>query len=538
MGSLSSKTLKWRPTVTEQELRLDLALDLANLGLWDFNPHATYLQWSGRAKQFFGLSADRPITYEMFLNSLHPEDRDRTHKAIQDSFNPEIGRYEIEFRTIGIEDGYTRIIFAKGVVHFDETSQPTRIIGISMDLTNQRLKEQELQTAREKADLANEAKTQFLANMSHEIRTPLTAIIGFTDLALDQSSSTEDRMGYLETIRRNGELLMKLINQLLDISKAEANKIEIEDVRFSLTDALKSIIPALRIKAQAKGLELSIKSEGKIPAQIETDPTRFKQILNNLIGNAIKFTEKGQIDITVRVKHPIVVGRRMTMQISIKDTGIGISEENQKKLFQRFSQADNSVTRKFGGTGLGLALSRQLAQALGGDVYIAHSSPGQGSEFIFEFQDSIYDFDMPFLTLNIDSLLKNSPPEQRQIKSLDGLRVLLAEDAPDNQVLVSLFLKTAGAHVDIAQNGVEALERAQKEEYDVVLMDIQMPELNGYKATEALRESGFTKPIIALTAHAMEEERERCLRSGFNDYLTKPVNRKRLIREIAEFANH
>jgi PAS domain S-box-containing protein len=522
----------------ELETRLDLVLDMARIGTWDFNPADKVLNWSALAKSFFGLSGDQDMTYARFVGAVHPDDRQETHQAIQSALHEEIGGYEIKFRTIGIEDLKVRNIAAKGIVFFDHQGNPIRVIGISSDITEVIRKENELKLAKETAEAANDAKTQFLANMSHEIRTPLGAMLGFADLASDLSRPEAERSEYLRTIRKNGDLLLKLINELLDISKVEANKMEIEDVEFSFNQILEEALPLLRLKAQEKGLQFLVRAESLLPIHVRTDPTRFKQILNNIVGNAIKFTEKGAIEICLRVARPLIVGKKIKIEIRVTDSGIGIPPEKQKKLFQRFTQADSSVTRKYGGTGLGLSLARQLARALNGDLKLEKSEPGKGSTFVFEFEDSIYTSDMPFTELKIQSQdQRTEPPKVQSSKALQGVRVLLVDDAHDNRVLVSLFLKSAGAEVEIAKNGIEAIEQASQNDYDVVLMDIQMPLLDGYSATGTLRERGYNRPIIALTAHAMADEKERCLKCGFDDHLTKPVNRSLLIEEVSEFAH-
>jgi PAS domain S-box-containing protein len=524
-------------SLQEDQLRLELVLEIAKMGMWDFDPRGSILYWSERAKSFFGMPPDEEVTYEKFINAVHPDDREITHRTMQTALNSTSGKYDLEFRTVGKTDGIVRSIRATGLVHFNSGGDPVRLIGVSWDVTKHRQEEAELRQARDKAEDADRIKTQFLANMSHEMRTPLSAILGFSDLAMDPDCAPERVKQYLFTIRRNGESLLKLINEVLDLSKVEANKVEVEEFRFPFRDALEEVLSVFRAAAQEKQIELSVSSLGSVPEFIETDPFRFKQILTNLVGNAIKFTDRGRVHLCVRVIPPLILGKHLKIEIAIRDTGIGISSHQSKKLFQRFSQADNSVSRKYGGTGLGLALSQQLARALGGDVTLRESSPGLGSTFVFIFEDSVYRQDMPFIHLNCEDRPTPLAAETHYEVNLEGTKVLLVEDAPDNQMLVSLMLKAAGAHVDVAENGLEGIEKAVVEDYDVVLMDIQMPVLDGYRATMKLREKGYKKPIIALTAHAMTEEKDKCLSAGFDDHLTKPINRKDLLSEVAMFSS-
>jgi PAS domain S-box-containing protein len=386
----------------------------------------------------------------------------------------------------------------------------------------------ELQRAKEAAEEANIAKTSFLANMSHEIRTPLGAVLGFAELIAEDELTGDLRHTYTETIRRNGELLSNIISDILDLSKVDAGKLEIETRDSSLSEILKDVTTVLNLKAVEKGLRLSVKFEGKVPTTLRTDPLRLRQILINVIGNAIKFTERGGV--TVIVKAPEDLSPLLAFEI--KDTGPGIEADQTSKLFQPFSQADNTTKRQHGGTGLGLILSKRLAQLLGGDVTLKETQVGVGSTFLIKIRPGKIELGQftegPVAETPTNDFARTADPR------LDGLKVLLVEDADDNQTLISHFLEQAGASVDIAENGQVGVERAISKTYDVLLMDLQMPVMDGYEATTSLREKGLTLPIIALTAHAMKEERERCLRSGFNDHLVKPVSRHNLLESIAK----
>ncbi len=383
--------------------------------------------------------------------------------------------------------------------------------------------ERDLIHAKEDAERANQLKSAFLANMSHEIRTPLGVMIGFADLISDASIQPEEREQFAETLRRNGEQLSVLINDILDLSKVEAGYLKIEIMEFSLRSLISDIAAALAVKATEKGLELKTNFNKTFSDTVTSDPTRVRQILWNLIGNAIKFTERGHIAINVTEGDG-------TFEIEVEDTGIGIREKDQQKLFRPFSQADESMTRKYGGTGLGLILSRRLSELLGGQLILKRSTPHRGSTFLFTLKNQFHD---------VKTVKKAPAPEApfplapvSNELALDGMKVLLTEDSSDNQRLIWTLLTREGAVVEIANNGAEGVEKALRGQYDVVLMDIQMPVLDGYAATQRLRDQGYQKPIIALTAHAMNDVRMRCMDVGCTDHLPKPINIKKLVATI------
>jgi PAS domain S-box-containing protein len=395
-------------------------------------------------------------------------------------------------------------------------------------------KQEELQEAMEMAKAASAAKTAFLANMSHEIRTPLGAVMGFSELLLMQNQSNSEKKNCVEAIKRNSEILLGVINDILDLSKVEAGKLEIEKSDVALENILTDIRLPLDLNAKEKGLKTSISSDGVLPVIINTDPIRLCQILGNIVGNAIKFTESGSICITI--KKLLTKDGKAKLGFIIKDTGLGISEEQTRQLFKAFSQADSSITRKFGGTGLGLALSKKLAKALGGDVEISQSTLGEGSTFTVTIDPG----DAAWVTTQVIKSKFNSEPEietEIETPNLRGLRVLLVDDAPENQLIYTYMLETAGIIVETASNGREGLEKAITGNFAVILMDLQMPDMDGYTATIELRKREYKKPIIALTAHAMTDERQRCLASGFNGHLSKPTKRKTLLQCINEHSD-
>lgn len=400
----------------------------------------------------------------------------------------------------------------------------------------------DLERAIQVAEAANRAKTNFLANMSHEIRTPMTAILGYTELLLDPSQEPSERIESAQVIDRNGKHLMTVINDILDISKIEAGRMTVECIECAPWQLVEEVGSLLNQRAEEKGLELRIEHRGPVPRRIQSDPTRFRQILLNLVGNAIKFTEEGSVRLIVELVdfgEGESSGPDVRLRCHVVDTGIGLTKEEVGKLFLPFTQADETMSRRYGGTGLGLAISKNLAVLLGGDVTVL-SEKGKGSTFVVEIatgQLTGSDLVASPRTVGLTSPEVGSDAPIARLTQ----RVLLCEDGPDNQRLISFVLKKAGASVVVAENGKIGHERAmeawsQGEPFDVILMDMQMPELDGYGATSLLRQNGYPHPIVALTAHAMEGDRERCLQCGCDDYTTKPIDRPKLVGMIAHWS--
>ncbi len=398
-----------------------------------------------------------------------------------------------------------------------------------------------LEEFNEATEAATRAKSEFLANMSHEIRTPMTAILGFTEVLLGEAAldrAPPERIEAIETIQRNGNYLLQLINDILDLSKIEAGKLDIERTTCSPTQVLADVISLMRVRAAAKGILLDLEYAGGIPEAIQCDPLRLRQILVNLVGNAIKFTETGSVRMVPRLMRP--AGEPALLQVEVIDTGIGLTAEQASRLFQPFSQADSSTTRRFGGTGLGLTISKRLAEMLGGNITF-HSEPGKGSTFRVTVEAG----DLAGVRLLDGPAEAVAPAAQAPAAGnaaaalrLDG-RILLAEDGPDNQRLIGFVLKKAGAEVTVAENGqiavAEALAaRERNVPFDLILMDMQMPVLDGYEATRRLRAAGYTGPILALTAHAMAGDDAKCLDAGCDGYLSKPIDRAMFLPAIAE----
>ena len=397
------------------------------------------------------------------------------------------------------------------------------------DVTKEKANEEELKATKAAAEMANQTKTAFLANISHEIRTPLGAILGFAELMKGREQNMDERDLLFEKVKRNGEQLTVLINDLLDMTKVEAGRLEIEELEFELENFLRDIRQSIEIKAAEKGSQFQVVVHS-LPGKIVSDPTRIRQIILNLSSNAIKFTESGgRIILDCSLQNS---PEGTLLAIRMTDSGCGMSESEMGRLFKPFSQADVSTTRKYGGSGLGLFVSQRLARAMRGDLMIERSKLGAGTTFLALVHPKAIDQTTQF------SKVSESPPKQIQAAppdlDLNQKRILLVDDSIDNRDLISVFLKMAGAHVECETNGQTWFKRAIDENFDVVLMDIQMPIMDGNKAMENLRERDYKKPVIALTAHAMNDERERSLALGFSAYLTKPVDRILLIQTIAK----
>lgn len=436
------------------------------------------------------------------------------------------------------------------------SSEVAGIVGVMVDVSDSKKAQQELRTAKEAAEQANKqlelaiarantmtvaaetansAKSEFLAKMSHEIRTPLTAVLGYADLALDGDLSTNEIYNNLRTIRRNGRHLLDLIDDILDLSKIEADKLVLEKRRCGLEAIVADVGSMMRVRAKEKNLALIIRYLTPLPEKVVTDEARLRQCLVNLVGNAVKFTESGSVQIDVALRD---YKGEPAAHISVTDSGIGINSQFLPRLFQPFMQAEVSTSRRFGGTGLGLAITQRIVGMLGGEISV-QSEPGSGSTFTLIIPTGSLD-GVPLVKITGEAV-DTPAAEVDQVSpgkgSLLGRQILLAEDGPDNQCLIRAILQKAGAQVTVVENGLQAVQAGSQAQFDCILMDMQMPEMDGYEATAELRRCGFAKPVIALTANAMSGDRERCIGAGCTEYLTKPVQRAVLIRTIASLVS-
>lgn len=460
-----------------------------------------------------------------WVQFVHPDDLPPTIERWKKSL-AQSEPYENEFRLRNKNGDYrwhvarARAIFAQGGSNV--SGKIKKWYGTNTDIHDQKLLADKLDEARAAAERANSAKSQFLANMSHEIRTPLGAIIGFSELIKENGLGRIEREEYVSVIERNSSQLLRIIDDILDLSKVEAGMMMIESIEFSLPEALTDFSSLMGFKAREKGIRFSSKAETALPSSIYSDPTRLRQILMNVVGNAIKFTDQGHVELRVKFVDSF-------LEFEVEDTGRGISAEQEKNLFQPFTQADVSTTRKYGGTGLGLVLTRSLAEALGGHFILKQSELGRGSIFSVRIKAEATIGSKLYSGLGFESAPARS---MASVGQLAGLKILLVEDSPDNQALISIYLNRAGANVEIASDGEQGYKMAVGSNYDLVLMDVQMPIMDGITTIKKLRQNNYTGTVVALTAHAMKEERLRCLQAGFTDFLSKPVVREDLVNMI------
>lgn len=394
-----------------------------------------------------------------------------------------------------------------------QTPEDQSFISLLMNLCSQALERARLSEA-EKA--ANRAKSEFLANISHEVRTPLGLIQGYTELLSEGDGLSKEQKNWAAIVHRNTRQLVDLIGEVLDISKIEAAKVEVHAKYFDLAPLLQDVYEAALLKAKEKNIELNV-SYDNLPSQVQTDPTRLRQILFNLVGNSIKFTQNGSVQVKIKMTSPTL------LQVEVIDTGIGIPREHHDRIFEPFTQVDSSTRRNFGGTGLGLPISRALARALGGDLVLISSAPGVGSYFRL------------YIKCDTRALVSVPHAKSGNIEvacPFGGARILVVEDSLENQELIRQLLIRQGAKVDQAISGAEGVKKALAKTYDAILMDIQMPEMDGNQAVKLLRQKKYSGVIVALTAHALTVERERSLASGFDDYLTKPIDSRTLVQTL------
>jgi PAS domain S-box-containing protein len=521
------------------ERRLRLFAENVSDVIWtmDFTGRFTYL--SPSAEKMIGYKGgDNPnLTFQDFMTPSSTAIAAHNLEDLLTEANtvPRAKTRIMEFE-MRRKDGSTGWIEVTANGMYDESGKMVAVQGVTRDITARKQMERELRAAKDTAEAATQAKSQFLASMSHEIRTPMTAILGYADLLMDPTADASAQDNYAAVIRRNGEHLLSLINDILDLSKIEAGRLALDMQRCSVVALLAEVASVVRPRTEQRGVLFKVDYAGPMPETILTDGVRLRQALINLAGNAAKFTEQGSVRLVASLL-PEWRDNQPAVRIEVIDTGIGIAEEVLPRLFQPFVQGDASMSKKFGGTGLGLAISRQIAHLLGGDLTVA-SVLGQGSTFTLT---------VPTGSLK-DVLLLQQPAEAEAstvsqtvgppAEDLKGLRVLLAEDGYDNRELIRNVLCRAGAEVECVENGRMAVTRAEAgpKAFDVILMDMNMPEMDGYDATRMLRDHGYQRPILALTANAMSDDSQRCQDAGCDAHLPKPIDRAELIQSIVAFA--
>jgi two-component system, sensor histidine kinase and response regulator len=515
-ASKTSKKTKARVIGTHEAFRnlFELALDMLCIAGFDGYFKLVNPAW----QRVLGYTADE-LTSKPWLDFVHPDDLEATitegKKLLKGG---DVIRFRNRYRT---KDGTYKWFSWMATPHFESGM----IYGVAKDITENKRIEEELEQARSQAEAATRAKSEFLANMSHEIRTPMNGIIGMTELVLDSKLTNEQR-DYMKTVRDSADALLALLDDILDFSKIEARKLQVERIEFRLRELLQDVLKILSFRSSPSILQLSCDVRADTPNSLMGDPNRLRQVLINLVGNAIKFTDKGQV--IVRVRPESLDDGKALLVFSVSDTGIGIPEEKQKVIFEAFAQADASTTRRYGGSGLGLTISSQLVQLMGGRISV-ESTPNVGSTFYFTLPfETCRPCDESPASFSADAVKKAAEP-----RSLD---VLVVEDNAVNQRLARVLLKKLGHRATVVGNGNAALRALAKRAYDAVLMDIQMPVMGGLEATAKIREeegkTGRHIPIIAMTAHAMSGDRERALQGGMDDYISKPIRVEELRRAI------
>lgn len=508
-----------RNALAKSEERFDLAMRGANDGVWDWDMASGTVYYSPRWKAMLGHEEDEigPALAE-WSGRVHPDDAAAATSAVRAHLDGDTSHFEITFR-FRHKDGHYLWVLSRGLAVRDVEGNPLRMVGTHTDVTPQKRAEEALIHAKEAAEAASRAKSEFLANMSHEIRTPMNGVLGMLSLTLDTGLSDEQR-DYLMMAQTSANSLLHIINDILDFSKIEAGRLDVQPEAVDIRAVAQEMQRLHEHRCQEKGLTFTCLVDSALPDWMLLDPVRVRQVLINLIGNAIKFTHSGGVSLSVER-----VGQGV--RFAVRDTGIGIAKESQSTVFQAFTQADGSITRRFGGTGLGLSISFRLVGLMGGLMGL-QSELGQGSEFYFLLP--LEEPRQPQVTASPEPL----PLTDRQ----RPLHILLAEDNPINQKLAVTLLAREGHRVTVADDGGAALLALSQQDFDLVLMDMQMPGLSGLEATARIRADEAARhaprvPIVALTANAYEEDREACLTAGMDGFVSKPIRRETLFAAIA-----
>ncbi len=490
-------------------------------------------EWNGEAEQVFCWRTDEALGKQMheliIPTRFHATYLEMLSKFRETGVSPVLDR-RLEMTALRRNGSEFSIEVAITPIHAQDQ---VTFCSFIRDISDRKTYERELLQAKDAAEAASRAKSSFLANMSHEIRTPLNGILGFAELLRRGADGGNDtvRQEFIDTIDKCGRHLLTVINDVLDLSKIEAGQFEVHRAACSPHDILADVASILRVKAKEKGLTLNYRWEGDVPESIETDADRLRQVLMNVVGNAIKFTEDGSVTITAKLEVDTTGSTKLA--IHVKDTGIGIAPDKVSAIFAPFVQADSSVTRRYGGTGLGLSICKSLCELLGGSISV-QSQLGLGSVFTFSV-DAGQTRLSPSPSFTQGDLIKSRGKNaDARGDRLDGVEILLVEDGEVNRQFIRLLLEEAGATVTITEDGQQGLQQARQRTFDAIILDMQMPIMDGYRAAGEMRDSGVACPIIALTAHAMSGDAEKCLNAGCSHYLSKPVKSAHLIKTLIE----
>lgn len=510
-----------------------LAVEGSNDGIFEWHLGKETAFYSAQFWAMLGYEKDSfPDNMQSFRDILHPEDRDRVLSHLERYLTGELPDYLIIFR-MRHKSGRWVWINARGKALYDEKGKPYRLVGAHTDISHIKAYEEKLQKAKEMAEKASRAKTDFLAHMSHEIRTPLTAISGIAEIFEKHQSNLDTKQQQLiRTLNSSTQSLKELVSDILDFSKIESGELELEETPFGLQNLFEQVISIVSVKAHEKSIDFRFDYESVRRLRVLGDRARLRQILINLIGNAVKFTDKGSVEATASRTS---VNGESFLRIDVRDTGIGIDPKHFDMIFERFKQADSSVSRKYGGTGLGLPISQRLARLMGGNITV-ESTIGKGSTFTLiipvEQEEEIAELQTD---QNLNHLLSENIRERGDTEK----RLLLVEDYEGNVVLLSYLLDSLGCTYDVARTGLEALNMWKQRAYDLILMDVQMPEMDGFTATAQIRRMEQEKslprtPIIGMTAHALVGDKEKCIEAGMDSYLPKPIVEIDLKAKIVE----
>ena len=529
-----SQRLLVEAELKEKEERFKLAIEGMNDGVFDWDLKTDHVFYSAQFFQMLGYDAeDTEGTIEDIKDLIHPDDRERVWDYISHYLKGNLSEYSITFR-MKHDSGKWIWIQSRAKAIFDDKGEAVRMVGAHADITYLKEYQEFLKREKRLAEQANEAKSEFLAHMSHEIRTPLTAINGIAEIfEKSKEDFNEKQQRLITTLKTSVSSLKDLINDVLDFSKIESGELELKDEKFPLDEFFQQIISITAVRANEKKIGFTIDYDQVADKSFYGDPVRLRQIFINLIGNAIKFTDKGKVDVkaTFMRKNKI-----RYLKLSVKDTGIGIPKEKLDLIFERFKQSDASISRAFGGTGLGLSISKKLVDLMDGEIKVK-SSQGKGSEFtvLIPLHES-----QLALSKNVDTELHGKMRGKARSNISDEQKILIVEDYEGNIVILGYILEQMNLTYDVAGNGVEALEKWKDDHFDVILMDIQMPEMDGFTATREIRQYEDDNdlemtPIIGMTAHALVGDREKCLKAGMNAYIPKPINEAHLKKEIMHF---